>query len=154
MRQYRPSVLFCLYFLKVKRMTFVISDKSKATEHFLYSELTCPCCDGILLSPLFIQHMKRLELLRRKACFRITINSGYRCEKHNRRVKGVKYSMHRLFATDIRPTDWSHDKLFKLQEYAIDLGFTGIGDYWTFLHIDLRKKPCSWDNRKPGAIKR
>ena len=132
----------------------MISDKLRVTEHFLYSELTCSCCDGIKLSPLFIQHMKRLESLRVKAGFRITINSGYRCEKHNRRVKGVKQSMHRLFATDIRPTDGDPAKLLKLQEYAIDLGFSGIGDYWTFLHIDMRERSCSWDNRKPGAVKR
>lgn len=124
----------------------LITDNSMVTKHFMFKELMCPCCGKILLSDLFYRHMKLLEIVRREVGFPITINSGFRCEKHNRRVGGAKRSMHLLFATDIRPSDADPDKLDILDEVSKEF-FTGCGRYGTFIHRDLRKRPYTWDNR-------
>lgn len=134
----------------------IITPKVRLTEHFKYTEsnIACPCCGELQLSDLFFRHMKRLELLRIKAGFPITVNSGHRCEKHNRKVGGAKKSMHLLFATDIRASDGDLEKLKILLELVIEYGFNGIGLYWSFIHIDLRQRPYYWDNQKSNAVKR
>ncbi len=98
--------------------------------------------------------MRRLELLRVKAGFPITVNSGHRCVEYNRKVGGAKRSMHLLFATDIRASDGDSGKLNRINELVREYGFTGIGYYWTFTHIDLRQCPTTWNNRKPNARKK
>jgi len=129
---------------------------NKLTLHFDYTEHTiaCPCCGLLPITDLFYRHIRRLEMLRQKVGFRITINSGYRCAKHNREVGGGKRSMHMLFATDIRPTNGDPKNLERIYKEARELGFTGIGYYWTFIHLDLRKHPYEWDNRNAKAVKR
>jgi uncharacterized protein YcbK (DUF882 family) len=115
-----------------------------ATEHFLYSDFICPCCDTLKIVPGFYQHLHLLEQLRRELGFPILVNSGYRCDRHNRAVGGAARSWHLLFATDIRPEDGAPDKLAALHAGAERLGFGGIGRYDTFIHLDLRREKTRW----------
>jgi uncharacterized protein YcbK (DUF882 family) len=114
------------------------------TEHFLYSDFLCPCCDTLKIVPGFYRHTALLERMRGELAFPIAVNSGFRCAKHNREVGGAPRSWHLLFATDIRPEDGSPEKLAALQELAERFGFGGIGRYETFLHLDLRPDPARW----------
>ena len=114
------------------------------TEHFLYSDFICPCCDAVKLIPAFYRQAGMLEHMRMKLGFPIVVNSGYRCPDHNREVGGAARSWHLLFATDIRPEDSSLEKLQALHELAEEMGFGGIGRYETFLHLDLRPEKTRW----------
>jgi uncharacterized protein YcbK (DUF882 family) len=121
-----------------------IEPNHHVTEHFLYTDFLCPCCERIRLIPGFTRHVALLERMRRELGFPIAINSAYRCEKHNREVGGVADSWHLLFATDIRPDDGSPVKLGALFELAEAYGFGGIGRYDTFIHLDLRPEHARW----------
>ncbi|MFA6470480.1 MAG: D-Ala-D-Ala carboxypeptidase family metallohydrolase [Candidatus Latescibacterota bacterium] len=115
-----------------------------ATEHFLYSDFVCPCCDAVKIIPAFYRHTAMLEHMRVQLGFPIIINSGYRCTKHNSEVGGAAHSWHLLFATDIRPGDNDPEKLRALAALAEEMGFGGIGRYDTFIHLDLRPERSRW----------
>lgn len=125
----------------------ILIAKRYVTPHFQYSELACPCCNILKLSDLFYSHMRKLEYLRVLCNRPLTINSGYRCAKHNKEVGGVNESMHLRFATDVRFTSGKND-IDLLHKYSVDAGFTGIGRYDTFIHLDCRPTIARWDNRK------
>jgi len=114
------------------------------TEHFLYSDFICPCCDMLKLVPGFYRHISLLERMRQELGFPIIVTSGYRCRKHNVKVGGSPRSWHLLFATDIRPEDCDPEKLKALYAKAVELGFGGIGQYQTHVHLDLRPDQVIW----------
>jgi uncharacterized protein YcbK (DUF882 family) len=117
------------------------------TEHFLYSDFVCPCCDTMKIIPAFYHQAAMLEHMRMELGFPIIINSGYRCPKHNREAGGAARSWHLLFATDIRPGDdgiQQDEALRELYNLADKMGFGGIGRYETFLHLDLRPDKARW----------
>lgn len=72
-------------------------------------------------------------------------NSAYRSESHNKAVGGAKNSMHRKGkAFDIPIKEgMSRDAIHDTAELV---GFTGIGDYNTFVHVDTGRKRY-WDKR-------
>ena len=114
------------------------------TEHFLYSDFICPCCERIKIIPAFYKHLELLEQMRRELGFDILINSGYRCKEHNIEVGGLPRSWHLLFATDISTGDNDPDKIKSLYKLALHLNFGGIGLYEKYLHLDLRIEPVRW----------
>lgn len=88
--------------------------------------------------------------MRKVLKFSIIINSGYRCKKHNEDIGGSLLSQHLIFATDIRPTWGSGFKkrLNTMLKLAMSIGFRGIGEYHSFIHLDLRKKEVNWIGSK------
>ncbi len=121
--------------------------KSKyITENFLWSELTCSCCDNIKIVPGVFLHMARLQIMRSEIGMPIHVNSGYRCPKHNIDVGGAARSWHLLFATDVRPNDYNPKILKVMYRLAIMLKFGGIGLYEEdgFIHLDMRPKQMRW----------
>ena len=114
------------------------------TEHFLYSDFICPCCDTLRITPGFYRHAALLEHIRNELGFPIAVNSGYRCPAHNRAVGGAARSWHLVFATDVRPEDGDPGRLDALRERAEAAGFGGIGVYGTFIHLDLRPERSRW----------
>jgi len=127
------------------------------TEHFKWDEIRCKHCKSVRVIPRLWQHMELLEKLRTDLAYPIIINSGYRCSKHNKDVGGARLSQHLLFATDVRPR-WVHShsvstthanqryKLKQIRELSENLGFSGIGIYEWFIHLDLRAEPITWRN--------
>ncbi|MFC1538732.1 D-Ala-D-Ala carboxypeptidase family metallohydrolase [Candidatus Latescibacterota bacterium] len=114
------------------------------TEHFLYSDFICPCCDTIKIVPGFYTHLELLERMRRETGFDIIINSGYRYKKHNTGVGGSPQSWHLLFATDISPVGDDPDFLKTLFKIALELNFGGIGLYEKHIHLDIRPEAVRW----------
>jgi uncharacterized protein YcbK (DUF882 family) len=129
------------------------------TEHFKYSELVCPCCQGIRLVTEFHSCMELLETMRQRLGFAILINSGYRCPEHNASVGGEAASMHMTFAVDCRPESIPGEsigvfegKLDTMHRAARALGFGGIGRYDSWLHLDTRSGFIArWDNRRKST---
>ena len=128
----------------ITQQSILDSPNYYVTEHFMYSDFICPCCDGLKVVPGFYRHAGLLEQLRKEAGFPIAVTSGYRCKSHNASVGGGARSWHLLFATDIQPEDRNPEKLHCLYILSQELGFGGIGRYETFIHLDLRPEPMQW----------
>ena len=63
------------------------------------------------------------------------IESGYRCEKHNREVGGKPDSAHLYgLASDIRAT--TSRQRFLIVNSLLEVGFKRIGVAKTFIHVD------------------
>jgi len=109
------------------------------TEHFNLREFQCRCCGTVKLDFVLVQ---KLEELRRYLGVPVRVTSGYRCPAHNQAVGGVKDSLHcQGLAADIVVPDRS---LAVVRQTAAALGFGGIGDYGSFLHLDLGAAGRRW----------
>jgi len=118
-----------------------LRNKIAISKNFVLSEFECHCCGRVMLDSILL---KKLQELRNKINSEIYIISGYRCEKHNASVGGVKNSQHlRGKAADIHARNYP---LGNLLEAAENIGFGGIGTYLTkgFLHLDVRKGRARW----------
>lgn len=118
------------------------------SEHFWLSEFRCKCgqCDDPAISQRLLDGLERLRVLAGNN--RITINSGYRCQKHNKTVGGSRNSQH-LYGTaaDIVVQGVPPDRVAELAEYVPQFAIGGIGKYRTFTHVDVRQGPARWDYR-------
>ena len=94
--------------------------------------------------------LDKLQALRRALGRPVVINSGYRSERHNNAVGGSPTSQHRLgkaFDIALRGPMAARDiERDELIVEALAVGFTGIGLYDTFVHVDTGPKR-SWDLR-------
>lgn len=104
-------------------------------------ETACKCCGKNEMSP---DLMQRLDIARKLANIPFKINSGFRCQEHNKRVGGSANSSHiRGLAVDIACTD---DRTrFILIEALLEAGFSRLGIHERFIHVDV-------DNKKNSAI--
>lgn len=73
----------------------------------------------------------------------IRLNSGYRTPEYNASVGGARNSMHvQRKAADIQwPLSGTEGKKQFIQK-AVDAGFSGIGCYNSFMHVDIGNKRC------------
>ena len=114
-------------------------------KNFSAEELACKCrkhCSGEYFhDPDFLDKLQALRDLSKKP---LRINSGHRCERHNRAVGGAKNSRHLLIAADISITGMTLEERRSLYARAVKVGFTGIGRAKTFLHVDNRPNPAEW----------
>ena len=106
---------------------------------FKEKEFACKCCGQ--LPPLARENVKALvsevlDSVREKLGMPIVVNSGYRCEKHNKDVGGVKNSQHlKGEAADLICSD-----LPRLKQLIIENGkFDQLIDYGTFLHVSYKR---------------
>lgn len=72
-------------------------------------------------------------------------NSAYRCEVHNRNVGGGEKSMHRRGKAFDIPIKGRMTRE-EIHRVATMVGFTGFGDYNTFVHVDTGRERY-WDKR-------
>ena len=83
-----------------------------------------------------------LERLRGLIGKPLIINSAYRDPIHNALVGGAPMSRHKV--GDAFDLSLHNLNRFELAEAAAELGFTGMGKYQTFLHIDTRPGHAMW----------
>ncbi len=112
------------------------------SEHFSETEFACKCCGDSIVD---IRLVKALQEIRSQVNAPITVNSGYRCPKHNAAVGGEKNSQHmRGTAADIS----SPVGIEALRGVARTLPWVnGIGydPERGFLHVDVRMgKRAEW----------
>lgn len=110
-------------------------NRIKISEHFYLNEFECPCCHRVMIDERLLEALEKLRNLWGKA---IVITSGYRCQKHNQAIGGVRGSQHTLGkAADIlvKPHE-----MVKVMNLARECGFKGIGMYAEkgFIHLDVR----------------
>ena len=127
---------------------------------FKEGEFRCRCCGG--LPPDAQENIRALveavlDPARERYGGPVTVNSGYRCAKHNREVGGVSASQHlRGEAADITVVNSEKiidkSELARLKQIIIDNGrFDQLIDYGTFLHVSWKR---FGGNRKQKLIKK
>ncbi len=110
--------------------------------HFNKKEYECKCgCGADHLDSRLLDKLEAVRLMYGKPMY---INSGVRCEEHNRNVGGSPTSSHMLgLATDIRVSNSA--ERYKLVDLFIKAGIRRIGVYNTFIHVDV-------DDNKPQDV--
>lgn len=133
-------------------MTTYTKGKSvKLTRNFKSTEFDCKgkgCCSK---TPLDIELIGYAQVIRNYFNKPVTINSGYRCPKHNKNVGGVKNSRHTQgMACDIVVKGI---KPIKVAQFAETIGIRGIGLYDSFVHIDSRESKFYWKGHEQKSVK-
>jgi len=91
----------------------------------------------------FEEFVESLDDLRDISGFAFKINSGYRSSQHSKEKVKAKPGEHNRAAADVAVNGGV--QRLAIVEYAIKLGFTGIGIAKTFVHVDRRKTtPVLW----------
>ena len=126
------------------------------TKNFKVSEFACKCCGKNIISQKVIDMAQKI---RDYIGVPVRVNSGYRCDKHNAAVGGVKNSKHtKGLAADLSCGNTPQEKAEgarKLFEAVKDLKAKGeLPDldycirYKTFIHIDCGgKRNNRWEIR-------
>lgn len=123
------------------------------SKNFKRREFACRCCGEVKIAPELVAN---LQVLREEAGVPLAINSGYRCEKHNKAVGGSPNSQHvQGTAVDIRPLGgMSLKDLCQLAEKIPGFASGGIGYYPIsgFIHLDVRGTPARWTEISRGKV--
>lgn len=107
---------------------------TQLTAHFTSEEMACPHCKQSKMQPEFMAKLEQLRVAYGKP---ITINSGYRCPEHNKKVGGAPNSYHMQGrAVDIAVPNKA--ERYKLVKIAMQLGFGGCEISPKHLHVDNR----------------
>ena len=117
-------------------------------KYFTEREFRCRCCGG--LPPDAQENIRALveavlDPARERYGGPVTVNSGYRCAKHNREVGGVSASQHlRGEAADITVVNSEKiidkSELARLKEIIISQGrFDQLIIYPGFLHVSWKR---------------
>lgn len=114
-------------------------------KHFKFEEFRCRCCGG--LPPIAKENIEALveNVLgpaRQRYGRPVSVNSGYRCQKHNAEVGGVVNSQHmRGEAADICCGD--NERLAKIIEengrYDQLIRYMGPGEKIRFIHVSWKR---------------
>lgn len=127
--------------------TYKKTDKAKLSDNFAITEFACKgdkCCSTVKIDEQLVTYLQQIRDHFGKP---VTINSGYRCATHNKRVGGVTRSRHmKGQAADIGVKDIPPAEVAK---YAESIGIKGVGLYETdqdgyFVHIDTRTNKSFW----------
>lgn len=122
----------------------MIETSGKITANFKGSEFRCKCgCGKILIAEELVQQLQRVRDHFGKS---VTVNSGYRCAKHNKNVGSTSGSPHLLgLAADIKIKGVSSEDIAIIAE---QIGFDGIAlinD--AAIHLDLKGRKWYADER-------
>jgi len=130
--------------------TFRKDYRTQLSKNFKVNEFACKgkgCCGSVKIDMGLVAYLQQIRDYFGKP---VTINSGYRCAKHNKAVGGASGSKHTLgMAADIvvegvRPAD--------VAKYCESIGILGIGLYGSsdgnFVHIDTRTSKSFWYGHK------
>jgi hypothetical protein len=122
--------------------TYKKGNNTKLAANFKAKEFDCKCSGSCNKTKVDTKLVEYLQKIRDKFNKSITINSGYRCGKHNKAVGGTSSSYHtKGQAADIVVNGVKPEEVAK---YAESLGIKGIGLYDSFVHIDTRSKKFYW----------
>lgn len=126
--------------------TYKKDQKIKLSANFKSNEFACKgngCCSTVLVDDKLVKYLQKIRDHFGKP---VTINSGYRCAKHNKAVGGASGSRHTTGqAADIVV---SGVKSKEVAKYAESIGVLGIGLYegkdGNFVHVDTRTSKSFW----------
>ncbi len=109
-------------------------------QNFRLAEFQCRHCGVVKIDPELV---RRLQKMRDEIGQPLIINSGYRCETHNRAIGGAKDSQH-LYgrAADVSCPSIQVGRLHTIAEKYFPDG--GVGKYAGFVHVDTRGTKARW----------
>ncbi len=127
--------------------TYKKGSSQKLSENFSVKEFGCKgksCCFTVKIDAKLVEF---LQEIREHFKAPVTINSAYRCTKHNKSVGGASSSRHvkgqaaDIVVEGVKPAE--------VAKYAESIGVLGIGLYETakdgyFVHIDTRTTKSFW----------
>ena len=121
--------------------TYSKTNNKALSKNFKVLEFACKGndCNTVKIDTKLVEYLQKIRDHFGKA---VTINSGYRCSKHNKRVGGATASYHvkgqaaDIVVAGIKPAE--------VAKYAESIGVLGIGLYDNFVHIDTRTKKSFW----------
>lgn len=131
--------------------TYSKNSREYVSKNFRVSEFSCHgggCCSTTKIDSKLVAMLQQIRDHFGKP---VTINSGYRCAKHNKAIGGASGSYHvKGMAADIAVEDVAPAEVAK---YAESIGILGIGLYETakdgyFVHVDTRTKKSFWYGQK------
>lgn len=106
--------------------------------HFNKEEFACPCCGK---DDIDMDFVNRLDEARNLSGIAYKINSGVRCEKHNKEVGSTSRNHLDSKAADISAlTGYVRGRILRGLYGA---GFRRIGISKTFIHVDSMDRPAS-----------
>lgn len=128
--------------------------------------IACPQTGLVRPSVNFLETMEAIQALRQWYRGMLTIVSGFRCPEYNQQMEGAADSQHLLSLADLQddrfgvdlvpsllagvvpPRAHPRDVIGLVARKAEAMGFTGIGLYDKYLHLDRRRGPREiWDER-------
>ena len=120
--------------------------KTQLSANFKANEFACKgkgCCSKVLIDEKLVKYLQQIRNHFDKP---VTLNSAYRCAKHNKAVGGASSSNHtKGMAADIVVQGV---KPAEVAKYAETIGILGIGLYeakdGNFVHIDTRTSKSFW----------
>lgn len=134
--------------------SYIRGTAKRLSENFISSEFMCKgsgCCNVGMIDEKLVEILQKIRDHFDKP---VIINSGYRCQIHNKSVGGSTGSYHTygqaadIVVEDVTPAE--------VARYAESIGVNGIGLYETavdghFVHIDTRAKKSFWfgQNQQP-----
>lgn len=110
------------------------------SKNFKRKEFACKCGCGLGLKDgdINFELIEVVQDVRDTFDKPVVINSGLRCEKHNKRVGGAPKSQHLIgTAADIRVQGVEPIEVYRYLTAKYPKKF-GIGNYKNFTHIDVR----------------
>lgn len=127
-------------------MQYDKGNPTQLTKNFNTTDFDCKCvypdCKITLIDDDLLDGLEELWDM----VGEFQINSGYRCEKHNKDVKGEKGSKHLIgIAADIeslKGLTGPEMSRYVLQIPAFEKGGLGVAEHW--LHCDVRKIRGRW----------
>ena len=116
----------------------------QVTKNFTDEEFACKC--GCGFKGISKKLVEELQILRDTLNAPITINSGCRCEAHNKKVGGAVDSQHtKGIAADIVVKGFKPETVYQLLEQRHPNTY-GLGLYKTWVHIDVRPIKARWSD--------
>lgn len=126
---------------------------SRLATHFKVSEFACKDgSDEVLVCVKLVKLLEQLRLLTNQP---VHINSGFRTAAYNAKIGGAKKSQHVLGKAADITVGTGHNNVagsVKCAILAAELGFTGIGTYPTFTHVDVRDTKSFFDYTGQNTI--
>lgn len=110
-------------------------------KYFRIEEFNCQETGNNEMNPEFLE---KVDELRGRCGFPLTVTSGYRDPSHSIEVLKNNPGTHTQgIAADLRVQSANHRHI--LLTNAFEMGFTGIGIAQTFIHVDTRDSiPVVW----------
>lgn len=131
--------------------TYTKGQKTQLSKNFTSLEFDCHgngCCSSTKVDSKLVDYLQQIRNHFGKA---VSINSGYRCAKHNASVGGASRSNHMDGeAADIRISGVTP---IEVARYAESIGILGIGVYSWGVHIDTRTSKYFWYDGGESNVK-
>jgi len=123
-------------------MSYIVENNIQLSKNFKLSEFRCKHCGKIKLDMNLVHALQKM----RDIVGVITVEIGYRCPEWNKTIPNAAANSLHIYgkAADIH---CNHPYNEALRDIAEQCGFTGIGLYDTWIHVDVGGTVRRWDNR-------